>query len=200
MKVPTWAMVIGVTMMVFGGCGVLNNVQKINTPRQLEKGSGMISEISKELDKAIEEQRQIELEKDSLNSESDSTSRQETAERLENLGESMSQIWKFSDYYKKWIVRIGYIGLIVSMFYAIAGVLLIMGKRIAIKISYGAIGLSLAAVIFQIVILSMDEESGMLAGMGNLGAFFMIFVNVILLVVLLASDKSFFYEMENDMV
>lgn len=199
MKVPTWATVIGVLMILFGGCGVLNNVQKINTPKTLDQSSGMIAEITRELEEAVEEQKKETASEDSLDTRNaeDTINANDRTESFKQIRDSMGKMLNFSDYYKKWIVRIGYIGVFVSIFYAIAGVLLVMGRQISIKITYLAIGLSLSALFFQIIVLAMDDESGMIAGMTNIGAYFMIFVNILVLVVILASDKSYFYQTEN---
>ena len=110
--------------------------------------------------------------------------------------DSVGDIMHFSDYYKKWIARIGIIGTIVSLIFAVAGVILIIGKPYAVKLAYVALGLSFASLFFQIVIMSLDKDSGIVAGMSNFGSYFSIFVNIILLVVILASDKSYFQQHE----
>ena len=37
MKTPTWATVIGILMIVFGGCSVMNDIKSITLPALLEK-------------------------------------------------------------------------------------------------------------------------------------------------------------------
>jgi len=53
---------------------------------------------------------------------------------------------------------------------------------------------STVSVIFQIVIITMDKESGMAAKAGNITNYFVIFVNIILFIIIMASDKSYFDE------
>ena len=154
-----------------------------------------MDEISKEMEEAVKEESESRTEADSLSAEEIEEAAKDSA-RLEKITESMGEWLTFSDYYKKWVVRLGIIGLIVSIIFAVAGVLLIIGKPISIKIAYLAIGLSIAQIIFQIIIMSMDEESGMIASFTNIGAYFMLFLDIILLVIILASDKSFFDQHE----
>jgi len=113
---------------------------------------------------------------------------------IESMFGSLDKVLVFSDYYKTWIVRLGIIGLIASIFYFIAGLLLIMGKSISLNLTYGAIAISLCSVIFQIVIISLDKESGFAAKTGNFTNYFMLLVNIILIVIVLASDKSYFHQ------
>ncbi|MFT7037152.1 MAG: hypothetical protein ACJA2S_005695, partial [Cyclobacteriaceae bacterium] len=36
MKTPTWAIVVGIFLMLFGGCSVTKSIQAINMPDMLE--------------------------------------------------------------------------------------------------------------------------------------------------------------------
>ena len=56
------------------------------------------------------------------------------------------------------------------------------------------------SVIFQIIIISMDKESGFAAKAGNVTNYFVIFANVILFIIIMASDKSYFVEVEDELV
>ena len=70
MKVPTWATVIGVLMILLGGCGALNNVQKIKAPQALDKTSGIMEEMTKEIERSVQEERERKQVADSLNQDS----------------------------------------------------------------------------------------------------------------------------------
>jgi len=207
MKLPTWATVVGVLMILFGGCGTYNNITKINTPKMLEMTSTIFEEISSEIDISVEDG---EFHLDSIKdvtmdsithiieelSGQDMTDSTESA-AVEKIFGSMSNMLNFSDYYLKWIVRLGIIGTIVALIYLMAGIFLVMGKPFALKLSYIALGLSIAFMIFQIVIMSMDKEGGMISRMStNVSAYFMIFANIILLIIIKASDGSYFYQDE----
>ncbi len=220
MKLPTWATVVGIIMLLFGGCGALSNVNKINTPNTLNEMSEVLeeinSEMSKEMGKVKEEIRSDTVESVEVIQDEISDVTPDSVEiagyktevnkfdaddsagiaMMEGLFGSVGNIMTFSDYYKVWIVRLGIIGLIASVLYALAGLLLIIGKSFSLNLVYGAIAVSLLSVIFQIVIITMDKESGLAAKSTNIGNYFMIMVNVVLLIIVLASDKSYFHEFD----
>lgn len=214
MKTPTWATVIGIIMILFGGCGALSNVQKIQSPNTLDEMSGAFEEISDQIEAEMktnlepQDSSDTDMETDGHVSidlgEDDQASKVQIKlpkdssdiATFENVFGKFDNMLVFSDYYKTWIVRLGIIGLIASIIYLAAGLLLIMGKSYSINVTYGAIAFSLFSVIFQIIILALDKESGFVAKTGNFTNYFMVLINVILIVIVLASDKSFFYEQE----
>lgn len=211
MSLPTWATVVGVIMLLFGGCGVYQNVQKINTPAALDEMSGQFEDIEYEINKELGRVRdtiasataQVDsLEGEQSADQSSSFTPEDSAglAMFENIFGSVSNMLTFSDYYKKWIVRLGIIGMIASMLYAVAGLLLIMGKKYGVKLSLGAVLISTLSVIFQIVIISSDKESGFAAKASNFTNYFVIFVNIILFIIIMASDKSYFNEVEEDLI
>ncbi len=210
MSLPTWATVIGVVMLLFGGCGVLQNVQKINIPGALNEMSlefeDIEDEISKELGRANEDLASEEDNNDSLSTEVirdyEPLSSEDSAgiAMFEGVFGSLDNMLTFSDYYKRWIVRLGIIGLIASVFYAIAGLLIIMGKKYGAKLCIAALVASTASVIFQIVIITFDKESGFAAKAGNLTNYLVIFTNIILFIIIMASDKSYFNQVEDELI
>lgn len=195
-------------MILFGGCGAIQNVQKINSPSALDELSNEFEqaeyEINKELGRATDtsraEMEAIDSSDTELSIEFQNMSSADSAgiAMFEGMFGSVSNILTFSDYYKKWIVRLGIIGLIASIIYGVAGLLLLMGKKFAVKSAIGAIIISTLSVIFQIIIISADIESGFAAKAGNFTSYFVIFVNIILFIVIMASDKSYFNEVEED--
>ncbi len=214
MKTPTWATVIGIILILFGGCGALSNVQKIQSPNTLDEMSGTFDEISKQIETEMKTATELQDSSDSqeerdghvsINMGEDEESNNVEVRlpkdssdiaAFENVFGKFDNMLVFSDYYKIWIVRLGILGLIASIIYVISGLLMVMGKPIALNVAYGAIAFSLFSVIFQIIILSLDRESGFVAKTGNFTNYFMVLVNVILIVIVLASDKSYFYEQD----
>lgn len=198
-------------MLLFGGCGALQNVQKISSPQALDEMSSEFQNIENELSKELGRSEEGVTESgnemmDSLSMEEESAyeplSEEDSAgiAMFEGVFGSLDNMLTFSDYYKKWIVRLGIIGLLASIFYAIAGLLMIMGKKYGLKLCIAAIGVSMISVIFQIIIISMDKESGFAAKAGNVTNYFVIFANVILFIIIMASDKSYFVEVEDELV
>ena len=195
MKLPTWAMVVGILMLLFGGCGGINNVQKIYTTEFLDN-TELMSEISSAIEEDIEEDMsRAGIKRDTLES-GEIVIDSSDYKKVENLRDMVGGIFNVSDFYKKWIPIIGIIGTVAAAIYAIAGLLLLLGKRFAVKFAYVAIAISLASAIFQIIIYSIDDSGGLIAMSSRMGSYFVIFMNVILLVIIVASDKSFFYEHE----
>ena len=47
MKRPTWGTVIGILMICFGGCSVLNNIKSISLPAKLEEAKAKHEEKEK---------------------------------------------------------------------------------------------------------------------------------------------------------
>lgn len=189
-------MAVGIIMMLFGGCGALNNVQKITAPKFLDDTSGILDEVTREMEEDFEKEKRSAI-KDTLE---DGTIVIDSSElkQIETVENMVSGMFNVSDYYKKWVFRFGIIGSIVAIIYFLAGLLMVMGKSYSLKFVYGALALSMASLIFQIIIFSMDKEGGMLSTFGNIGAFINIFVNIVLLVIVLASDKSYFDPIEED--
>ena len=195
MKLPTWALIVGIMMLLFGGCGALNNVQKIYTSEFLEN-TELISEISESIEADIEDDiNDAVLKVDTLESGEIvvDSSEFKQVERVKNMVDGMFNV---SDFYKKWIKIIGIVGTVAAIIYAIAGLILLLGKRYSIKVAYAAIAVSLASAIFQLIIYSVDDSSGLIAMSSRLGVYFVIIMNIILGVIIVASDKTFFEEQE----
>jgi len=207
MSTPTWATVIGVIMLLLGGCGAIQNVQKIYTPSSLEEMSGEFEQIEYELNRELG--RTSEPRQDSTDIDTSGDYTEKTYEPLseedsagiamfEGMFGSVSNLLTFSDFYKTWIVRLGIIGLIASLIYAIGGLLLVMGKSFAVKAALGALAFSTLSSILQIVIFTVDKESGFAVRMSSISSYLVIFVNVILLIIILASDKTYFEQIEEE--
>jgi len=195
MKLPTWAMVVGVIMLLFGGCGAINNAQKIYTSDFLEN-TELVSEISNEIEDDIEQDiAKATIKYDTLDS-GEIVADSSDLKKVERVADMVEGIFNVSDFYIKWIRIIGIVGTIAAIIYAIAGLLLLIGRRFAVKFAYGALGLSLASALFQLIIYSLDEGTGIISWSGKLGGYSTIFINIILIVIIVASDKSYFYEHE----
>ncbi len=46
MKTPTWAIIIGICLILFGGCGASKNYQSIHLPEILDLQKGMLHKMS----------------------------------------------------------------------------------------------------------------------------------------------------------
>ncbi len=202
MDKPTWATVVGIMMILIGGCGTINNVKKINAPKAIDMASEIMNNVPPEntpdKNQDISENQDSTYQSTGREQDSVLQNRMEQDSMVTAMFEkyfgSMEKMMVFTDYYKKWIVRLGIIGTLIALLYFLAGILLTLGKPIALKLTYIALLTNLAFMIFQIIIMSMDKEGGMLSKMSvNLGSYFTIFLDLVLLVIVFAVDKSFFY-------
>ena len=221
MKPPKWAYIIGILMLLFGGCGIIQDYQNIQAPKYLEMGEGIFDEIEKELEEELEEERQereeraaeesVEAEeigesedkgRDSTSISSESDSEKEVIVKRDGDREDLEMvkgILKVSDYYKKWIVRFGYIGIFISVLYILAGLFLMIPKNFSIPMAYGVLGLSILVGIVQYIIFSRDESSGMVTMFSGLGVIFSIIIDFILLAVIFVSDKDVYLLPEEEL-
>jgi len=206
MKVPTWVKVVGILMILKGGCGVFQNVQNINSPKILDMQEEIMSGVVEEMEEKIEEQKNedqeeqageaaLDEENDSGESSTESEEKDDT-ENVEKGVEMIKSMLNVSDYYKKWIVIFGYVGIVVSLLSLVAGIFFMTPKRFSLPLAYASLVVSLIAAIAQYVVLSKDDSSGMITMFSGLGMIMVALVNIVLLVVIFANDKSIFYPEE----
>lgn len=183
----------------------MGDIQRVNSPRMLEIQEDIFSNIAKSVDKIEkeetppikEEQEETSVMLDSLvavlEKQSSDTSGTNEPE-LDDLFESMAEMIQISDYSKKWMVRFGYIGIFVSIIYMIGGFFMLIKKPFSIKTAYGALGISIAFAIFQLVVMSFDDSTGIMTKFGSIGYIISIVIDIVLLVIIVSADKSYFTE------
>src|SRR6188508_2787615 len=167
MKTPTWAIVVGICLMLFGGCSVTKSIQKINSPDILAMQQKMMEKMSKE---------RTETSSDSLSNSSDSlfnSARKSdpNAEAFKNITEGMQDMFAMSEFTKTWTVRFGYIGIFVALIYILSGVFLLIRTAFSIKLVYIALITSIVFSIVESVVITSDPSSGFISktmGFGNL--------------------------------
>ncbi len=163
MKTPTWAIIIGSIMLLFGGCSALNYMSTVFTPMVFDMQEDVFDEIEREIETSEEEIDEFPL----------------------NM---MRNMFDVSDYTMKWIVRFGYIGVFISLFYMMGGAFLLIRRRISIRLAYAALILSMVFSIVKAVVLSQEGNLFSLsAGVAAIGG---IVVNIILLAIIIASEKE----------
>lgn len=190
MKAPTWGIIVGSLMLLLGACGAFNDIQLIQSEKVLAMQESIVTKITHSIEKAEE----LEAKSDSIDDKEDVGENtivinQDTISG-DNIGESIGKLMQISDYMKKWMVRFGYMGLIVSAVYFLGGLFLIMIKDYSIRLAYGALILSICFGIFQMVITSMDDSSGLISWASNIGYYFSIGADIVLLAIVFSSDKS----------
>jgi Na+-translocating ferredoxin:NAD+ oxidoreductase RnfD subunit len=182
MKAPTWGTVIGVIMIIFGGCSVMNDIKSITLPEILEKQKVIINDAMEET-----------VEEDSLATEqidSVSTPEKDEIDVVKDPKKLVEDVLTLSEFTKTWIVRFGYIGVVISLLYILGGIFLLTPRKISIPIVYAALILSIAFSGVQTVVLTSDSASGIIALTSGFSQIFSIIIDIILLSVVFASDKE----------
>ena len=218
---PTWLTVMGIFMVLIGGCGAYNDYQEINVRKMMAFKDKVFSEAKSH------QQREVEVLKDSLESiktdttgaeaiELDTTDTEvvniETTTTVDtsfldlvgddivmdennnvDVGASLQNWTRMSDYRMDWTRRFGIIGMFISIAFIIIGVLMWKGKKYITPIFLAAVSISIAFGIFQVFTFLADTESSeMIRKWGNFGIYAGIFVDILLLIVFMVMDKSYF--------
>jgi len=192
MKTPTWGTVIGIIMIVFGGCSVMNDIKSITLPAMLEKQK-VIFKDEMEKSKTTEQDSVSTKNTDSLSTVTD----ENDSEDFFIGGEkSIEKMLDLSGFTKTWIVRFGYIGLLVSALYIIGGIFLLVRRNFSIKLVYAALVISILCSGAQAAVLTSSSSSGIIALTTGLSQIFGIIIDIILLAVVFASDKEAYATIE----
>jgi len=205
MKRPIWAIIVGVFMLLFGGCGALSKVGDIKTPEMMELVNETIdeaeanskantdSEIEEEGD-SIQQTKVTELtddEKKILEMFSDSVE----VDSMQNVDfeTTMKNSFKFSEYRQTWMVRFGYMGLVVALLFLIGGIMLLASRKYTIPVVLTTLAVSLAFGILQLAIYAADVGTGkMIGNLSSIGIYFSIALDIVFLIIVMVCDKTYF--------
>ena len=211
-QTPTWAIIVAILMMLIGGCGIKNDIQSINIRSVLEMKDKILDNIqtkkshSKKTkrdssDNSTEKSKAAELDssdllnvgqvvlQDSLSNDSFSKDSLSDSDNEINVKDMFGSLLDVPEETISTIIRFGYIGLFFSFFFILGAVFLLIQKNFSIKLAYAVLGANILFSIFRWVMLS--GKGGTLLALGNsIGAAFSIFSSIILVVVILSSDKS----------
>lgn len=204
MKTPTWGYVVGVIMILFGGCSTLKSINAINSPKDLEVKQEIVKDIFSKSnhstsDSTVQDSIQIaELDSTSsiIISKSGDMDNEELAKKINSKIEKAFQI---PDNTKIWMVRFAYLGIFFSLVYLLGGIFLIVKKAFSIKLAYVALILSILFSIAQFMVYSNDSPDSLITLSTGFSKFFGVLLDIILLIVVLVSDKDAyrFDEIEN---
>jgi len=199
MKLPSWALVVGVCLILFGGCSISSNIGKINSPDAFEFQEGLMDSMKDVVEKSMDEAMD-EAEKDSVFSETISKLKDEPGmEIIEEMAGGIENLFTISEFTKIWTVRFGYIGVAIAIIYLLSGVILFLRKSFSIKFVLFALGISIIFSIVESIVLSSGAQNFLLSISAGFGNIFSIIIDVILLVVILANDKrSYFNTVEEE--
>lgn len=181
MKRPNWATVIGIIMIAFGGCNVLNDLQAIHLPAKLDEKRKSFHTTTDSLD--AERADTIQFGEASRSKKSEKEIKIDFAKKALDMPEAT----------KTWIVRFGYIGIFIAIVYILGGVFLLIPKNFSIMLAYGALILSIAfSAAKTLVLTSPGSSSGVIALTMGATQLFGILIDIVLLSVIFASEKEFY--------
>jgi hypothetical protein len=201
-KTPTWAIIVAILMMLMGGCGVKNNIQSINIRSILAMKDNLFNNIDNK--KKLKEQDtlgQIHNSKDTLtltNSNTpttidsmvaDTSDRKENGEDMQAFRDMFGTMLDLPESTIQKIIYFGYFGFIFSLLFLIGGLFLLKKRNFSIHLAYGVIG---ANILFYAVkwIMFANEGNTFITIGTSFGVAVTIFMCIILLVVIISSDKT----------
>lgn len=193
---PTWATVFAVIMILIGGCGAINDMSDINAEKIVEMQSKMTEKI--EQDQKVQNQDST-----SLNAKRDSADTKiielfgdtvvKDANNQTDITKTIMGIMKMSPYRIQWMKRFGYMGLGIAALFILAAVFMFRKHKLTIPVVITTLSLSIAFGILQLFIYKADQGSSqMITKSANFGFYFSIFVDVVMLIVFMVLDKTFY--------
>lgn len=189
MKTPTWAIVVAAIMLLFGGCGVSNHIQKFVYPM-----ADVEREVFRHVD-SLDTAKVADTVSTMHISEAGDTSWTTTVTTSgpgfeEDFGRSLKRSMNLSDHTRTWLTRFGYIGLFVSFIYLLGGLFLLVKKPFSIRLAYAALVLSLLSGLTLATLLLQDKQSGLFIHVYGIGKVIGVFIDIVLLIVVATSDKT----------
>jgi hypothetical protein len=192
MKTPTWGYVIGIFMMLFGGCRCTSNYQAVMMPQLLEMQKGMMKTFTQSMPARRDNDTSAKTD-DSITAQS---SNHAAKQPHDDAGKFMDNVFYMSDFQKTWVVRFGYFGFIPTFIYIMAGIFLLIRRNFSIKLAYAALVFYIAFRIVQALILLPGAATGFITASLGMSNIFGVMVDVVFIIVISVSDKSA-YRFEN---
>ena len=197
MQKPGWATVIGVIMLLIGGCGGLDNFGDTKAEEMMQKQEAILDELEAD----------ISVEKDSLEQAEVLDSNDQKIIKIlgdtivkdsnDNVSvkETIRNITRMSDYRLEWIKKFGYIGLFISLLFIVAGIMFLTQRKYTIQVAILVLAISLVVGIFQFIIYRSDTgTSEMMSKVANVEIYVSIFIDIVLLITIMVLDKSYYNE------
>jgi hypothetical protein len=211
MSVPNWATVIGALCILFGLIGVASAVKDISAPSAQSQFNQAVSYVRQGKLPNGESLGDIEYEIE-WDGEGKPPDIEELLEQLqENFQEPPWEVeidghtvtlqptkaldflalqLQYPPWYLKWAPLIAWLSLMIATVYLLTGILLSLGKPIAIKLAYAVFGLSIMGSGILVAAYSQADSGILFTHVpGRMGS---IIVDVLFLAIILGADKSAF--------
>lgn len=164
MNKPTWVKVIGILGIIFGCFGIWGSLNIMVMPYMVHFQQDIIGAA---MDQARND-----------------------PEFPERLGEIMESLFEMPDWFNVWALFFGIAGLLVTGYYLLASIWLLQVKPSADKLMISALLISIILAIIQAITAAL--AGGFIAIMFIIGGVFSIIIDLVLLIVVLTSDRSIF--------
>ncbi len=170
-------------MIFFGIMNLFSSIQAIDTPEILEKQQNMMDAITK----GIVHQ---ELDSTVIVNDTIVESGEDQNFAFTEISKQMKEMMKVSDFSMKWIVRFGYVGIIIALVYLSGGLFLIAKNSFSISMAYFALSLNIVFSIVKTLVLSSDTSNSLMAMGYRYGEIFSLILDVVFIVIIFTSNKE----------
>lgn len=189
MKIPSWAKATAIITIIFGAYALFSHVQSLFIPAIFEKINVQNNQDSVAIDTTYNYDYKIdEISGDTLSVDTlqhvTTTSNGLSSDEAEKVKVMMSELGQ-------WTVKFGKIGIFVAILFTIAGIFMLYPKKIAPKLFFTAIIVSLIFRISMLVIFLSSGNMMMIAA--SIGSGIIVLTDITLLLIVIFNDKSFYY-------
>jgi hypothetical protein len=190
MKIPSWAYVIGIFMILFGGCDVISDMQTTIADSLFDMESSFTITNEWQTDSTYdtvytEQDTTIQVIQDSVVYSDDDT--YITEDDITNIA---TNALKISPYAHKWTIRLANVGIAVGLLYMVGGVFLMVRQRFSIKLAYFALAVSLLLAFTRIIVFALDPDQGLLSTTSMYFPIISIIIDGIFVAVIANADKT----------
>lgn len=124
---------------------------------------------------------------DTLNATSEDTL---VVEAMEGILGVAKDVLLMSDEARQWIRTAAYVGLVASVFYVLAGFLLLIKSQFSIRVVYGALVLMILVAIGQGLTNYFAYSGGFTGVLGSMGTVISVLIDGVFLAIVFNSDHS----------
>jgi hypothetical protein len=164
LRKPTWVKVIGILGIVFGCTGILGSMHLFVMPQMYEFWGAAFDAIDEEA--------------------------RHDPDYPDQVMEHMRTMWEAPDWFTTWAILFGIAGVLVAAYYLISAIMLLQVKPNGDKMMISALAASMIVAVVQAA--TVAAAGGFIAIMMGMGAVFGFVIDLVLLVVILTSDRTIF--------
>ena len=184
---PTWATTVAIFMLLFGGCGAINNIKMVKTEEMLEMSNAILGDMELEIENEALDSTDVKV----LEMLSDSIAKNGETQEID-LMKTIKDMMYMTDYFKKWSVTLGWWGIGVALLFFISGILFFFKSKITIPFAIGTLVVSLMFAAIKVYIFSKDSSSSYILHGISFSSYFSMFLDFLILITIFVCDKSFY--------